>query len=353
MSHGSHRLVFMNQTGYGQKEVIVRGKPATEASIVIVVLWGILFLSMLAVACTGYVRPQLGLALRLNDRAQRIAVAKAGVQQTMWNMAHTATGAFLTLNACWTQNGGCFSNLLPVGKGVCAILAPPDAMASETNPVYGLVDEERKLNINTASNTMLERLVALVGGITSQQAAEVACAIVDWRDADGESMALGTENSYYATLHPSYACKNKPFESMDELLLVKGVSQVLFQKIASRLTVYGRGTLNINTAEACMLQCAGASEESIASIVAFRRGKDGLVETADDGVFSNKAQIVSLLSTDQMLSSADRAGLARILDVRSDCFGGRCVARLNGKQPETVVDFVFGLDGKIRYWREH
>ncbi len=141
---------------------------------------------------------------------------------------------------------------------------------------------------------------------------------------------------------------------MDELLLVKGVSQVLFQKIASRLTVYGRGTLNINTAEACMLQCAGASEESIASIVAFRRGKDGLVETADDGVFSNKAhEVYEPVKHGPNVIFGGSGGVG----AHSGCTLGlfrRPVCRpFDGKQPETVVDFVFGLDGKIRYWREH
>src|SRR5690606_37078893 len=46
----------------------------------------------------------------------------------------------------------------------------------------------------------------------------------DWLDADDEPRPLGAEIDYYSGLSPAYACKNGPLETVEELLLVRGVT---------------------------------------------------------------------------------------------------------------------------------
>src|SRR4051794_10034462 len=58
---------------------------------------------------------------------------------------------------------------------------------------------------------------------------EIAASIVDWLDADDEPRTGGAESDHYSGLNPPYRAKNGPLESLDELLLVKGVTpQLLF-----------------------------------------------------------------------------------------------------------------------------
>jgi len=47
-------------------------------------------------------------------------------------------------------------------------------------------------------------------------------ALIDWRDSDDEPSDEGAESDYYLSLEEGYQCKNGPFESLDELRLVKG-----------------------------------------------------------------------------------------------------------------------------------
>jgi DNA uptake protein ComE-like DNA-binding protein len=64
---------------------------------------------------------------------------------------------------------------------------------------------------------------------------EIADAILDWLDADDEPRAYGCERSYYSGLNPPYAPKNGAFSSVEELLLVRGVTpQMLFGPDADR-----------------------------------------------------------------------------------------------------------------------
>jgi DNA uptake protein ComE-like DNA-binding protein len=84
---------------------------------------------------------------------------------------------------------------------------------------YGPTDEAGKINLNSASLEMLLRLP----GMTS----ELAASIIDWRDEDSEISAGGAENEYYLLQPEPYNCKNSAFETVDEILLVKGASEEL------------------------------------------------------------------------------------------------------------------------------
>jgi hypothetical protein len=57
----------------------------------------------------------------------------------------------------------------------------------------------------------------------------VADAILDWLDPDDEPRELGAEVDYYSGLTPPYGAKNGPVDTVEELLLVRGVTpQLLF-----------------------------------------------------------------------------------------------------------------------------
>jgi DNA uptake protein ComE-like DNA-binding protein len=56
---------------------------------------------------------------------------------------------------------------------------------------------------------------------------EIADAIIDWIDADDLPRTNGAEDDYYTGLQPPYHCKNGPLDSLEELLLVRGVTQEL------------------------------------------------------------------------------------------------------------------------------
>lgn len=83
-------------------------------------------------------------------------------------------------------------------------------------PTFGLVDEASKLNLNTATQEMLELLPRMTP--------QLAAAIIDWRDENDEPSADGAEEETYQRLTPPYRCKNAPFESIEELRLVYGMT---------------------------------------------------------------------------------------------------------------------------------
>lgn len=81
-------------------------------------------------------------------------------------------------------------------------------------PVFGIVSEASKLNLNTATLEMLEALP----GMTT----ELAASIIDWRDTDMEITPNGAESEYYLMQDQPYHAKDGKLETMEELRLILG-----------------------------------------------------------------------------------------------------------------------------------
>jgi type II secretory pathway component PulK len=179
------------------------------------------------------------------------------------------------------------------------------------------LDEESKVNLNKAEATQWMTLP----GLTE----EAAASIQDWTDADTDERRNGAEARYYSSLTVPYQAKNKPLQSVEELLLVHGVTDAMFygtdadagrpmgaRRIAGGatfapsgtqaqtqqrglrdlLTVYGSGKININTAPAEVLKTIpGLTEQSLKSILKIRDGDDGVPGTADDHPFKTLPQV--------------------------------------------------------------
>lgn len=91
----------------------------------------------------------------------------------------------------------------------------------------GITDESSKLNLNTATEEQLLKMVTeAVADDSSAIPEEIVDAIIDWRDEDDKpnGEAVDTEGEYYRQLEKPYRVKNGPFDTVEELLLVKGVT---------------------------------------------------------------------------------------------------------------------------------
>ncbi|MGE3181929.1 MAG: hypothetical protein AB7N71_09880 [Phycisphaerae bacterium] len=88
---------------------------------------------------------------------------------------------------------------------------------------YGITPESAKLNLNTATPQQLGALIApLLTALEIENPGELIDAVIDWRDEDDDLSPNGAENDWYNTLTPPYSAKNGPFDTVEELLVVKG-----------------------------------------------------------------------------------------------------------------------------------
>jgi len=102
---------------------------------------------------------------------------------------------------------------------------------------FGLENESSRLNINALLLAELQQenggrdLLMGLPGMTP----DIADAILDWLDDDDDVREFGAELDFYSGLDPPYAPRNGPLETVEELLLVRGVTpDLLFGRDVNR-----------------------------------------------------------------------------------------------------------------------
>jgi hypothetical protein len=92
-----------------------------------------------------------------------------------------------------------------------------ETSAQGDHPVWGLVDEASKVNLNHATAAMLQNL--------PQMTANLAAAMYDWQTGSNAPPSTdGAKSQTYSGLNPPYLCKSAPYETIDELSLVYGMN---------------------------------------------------------------------------------------------------------------------------------
>jgi DNA uptake protein ComE-like DNA-binding protein len=81
---------------------------------------------------------------------------------------------------------------------------------------FGLTDEASKLNLNSATTSMVSRLPGMKVSLTD--------ALLDFLDADDVPRPEGAEQEYYNALPQPYRMHNGPLSTVEQLLLVRGFS---------------------------------------------------------------------------------------------------------------------------------
>lgn len=231
-----------------------------------------------------------------------------------------------------------------LGEGSFSMSYSSEDKDGKKKEFWGFVDEERKININavTINNEVITRLLIALG-IESNVAQSITNAILDWKDPDSTPTdpSNGAEEDYYQSSGKKYHCKNLPFDTIDELLLLKDVTPEIFHKIHAHITVYPKDAsvllININTASAVVLTALAESYSGAATntdlsdakslvdkILHARLGDDGLPQTRDDpavdlaGLGLNPKESAIFLSMQKNITTVSKYISVRIKGVESN-----------------------------------
>lgn len=125
-----------------------------------------------------------------------------------------------------------------IARGRFSLLAPSvDDEGNLGGVRYGLENESTRLNLNSllmidkTSPGAARKLLMALPNCTE----EIADAVLDWIDEDDETREFGAEVDYYSGVVPAYAPKNGPLDTVEELLLVRGITpQILFGQDINR-----------------------------------------------------------------------------------------------------------------------
>jgi type II secretory pathway pseudopilin PulG len=225
-----------------------------------ILLLVLVVVAMLALVCLGYSDLMLGerrAALTASRQSQVRTLAQSGAELVRQFLDRapadqtTAGGLF--------DNSQRFSGVLiadddtPQNRGRCSVIAPRlDGDSTVIGARYGLQDESTRINLatilqfnkkatppatpppppdtNQQSTEIAKTMLMALPGMTD----DVSDAILDWIDTDDTPRANGAESEYYNALSPGYTPRNGPPVTIEELLLVRGVTpELLFGRDAA------------------------------------------------------------------------------------------------------------------------
>ncbi|MFQ5917532.1 MAG: general secretion pathway protein GspK [Candidatus Binatia bacterium] len=98
-----------------------------------------------------------------------------------------------------------------------------------------LVDEGGKINLNLIDEATLRTIFTNLG-IQEPQRGILVDSILDWRDGDDLHRLNGAEDDYYLSLSPPYTARNGRFDTVEELLWVRGVTADIFYGLGGNIT---------------------------------------------------------------------------------------------------------------------
>ena len=171
--------------------------------------------------------------------------------------------------------------------------------------------------------TMLNLLT--LWGLTPDEANALIDKWKDWTDEDEFRTGFGgAERGDYEALGIANAPANRPFRSVSEMARVLGMEQVATLKPdwADSFTIFGDGKIDVNEADAGVLQAAtGIVPEMVEGILQQRRGPDGIEPSEDDFRFEDVSQLAgwlagSMLPSEQILAKLSTESSVKRIDSR-------------------------------------
>ncbi|HAV62772.1 MAG TPA: hypothetical protein DCY13_10440, partial [Verrucomicrobiales bacterium] len=190
-----------------------------NGSILVGLLWCVAILAVVVVSVLHGAHLDLRTAKNQGDRLQAHYLALAGVEKAkalLFLDARQRRGDRQNHTGALYDSPAEFRDV-SLGRGVFRVIKQGEGFGEI---IYGIADEESRLNLNYASAEELGRIKDL--------RPEVAAAIIDYRDRDSNVTQGGAETDEYLAMQPPYLPRNAPLRTLREALMVRGLPRELF-----------------------------------------------------------------------------------------------------------------------------
>ncbi len=325
--------------------------------VLIFAIWVLGFLTILAVGIAAGIRQKIVLLKKLDQRDRICHLLDASVKYSTLYISSQLSSS----NWVYTPNVKKNLHNNPVDLGQYSLGDDHADIAytlAEQGELFGVVDEERKINLNFTNADVLSALIEKVLGLKVEDAQKLARALLDWRQY-GESEVKGFfSDEYYSNLNEPYVKKDGNYETLDEILLVKGMTKEWYEKLIDYVTIYGDGKVNINTASAEVLSALGLDDAVIEKIFEARQGRDKIEATIDDHIFQKTFDIATETKSFTKLlpaeiRSIDSLSQKNLLTTTSYFFTARFKAHLaHDTFAKSIRCVISARENKIVYWQE-
>ncbi len=186
-------------------------------------------------------------------------------------------------------------------------------------------DENNRLGLNAflkkakTNPSLLKSLLNNKVGLEGEERDIVADSLIDWWDKDHNITGInGAENDYYESLEEPYKCRNGEIPVIEELLMVRGVNEIIFYGTAKNL---GQKIMITDEELEAFLEGTMDNQEEIEAEIQYEGDNDTKINMGLCNIFSTFSQAVSLS-----------------LNINTASFGELLI--LEGMDPETSKEII-------------
>ncbi|MBI5638928.1 MAG: general secretion pathway protein GspK [Nitrospirae bacterium] len=231
-----------------------------EGIALLMTIWVLTILTVIVLSFSYMTRTELSASLTFRHEAEKKLLAESGIERGIMEVFYRMQNLSSEGNDAWKMDG-----------------TPERVEAEDGYIIISLTDESGKVDINTTPEVILRNLLGNLG-VKLEDIDIIADSIMDWKDADDLHRLHGAENEYYMSLPNPYKSKNANIETLEELLLIRGVTpEILYgnggkKGIIDFLTVSSKtGKINVSIApKEVLLAIPGMSTEIADAIFAQR-----------------------------------------------------------------------------------
>ena len=292
-------------------------------SILVICLWTIMILSILGLGISGLVFQEIRFSKAYSRLITSLPLAKGALKTVFYSRGSDPTLTYDTQDELSKEErvSLCANN----SYGYFFV----DKKNSTDNPE--IIDESALINLNLASVEVLARLPGM-----------------------DEELAEAIINSNL-----------RPFSTINEVLLVEGISKEKFLFFKDAVTVYGSGRVNINTVSKAVLIALGLDEEMSDLILRFRRENEIKPIVAEPPVeppvepsygISNLASLLNDLRESTSLSlrqEQDLLVLLPVFDVKSEYLRFNVITYPDGQEGMHYSIIIHPSTKKVLSWNEY
>lgn len=232
----------------------------------VMVLWVLSLLTIMAASFALTMRRETTVISAIRDNAVALAVAESGLviaQQMMQDVDK---------NMRWQADGRVYS------------IQQQDAEIR-----VRVLSENGKIDINKADEALLTSLMAVTKQEIEKQQ-QLVNAILDWRDKNDLVRINGAEKMQYEDEGLAYHPANKNFQSIDELQMVLGMNNTIFQQLKPLITVYSaQKQVDVKVAAEEVLQVLGTFDQIGKGDYLSQRVENNEIQAEGDDGTSNKS----------------------------------------------------------------
>ena len=272
----------------------INSQRANNGMALVIVLWLLVLLSAIAMSFIANMRDEVKLTHNATGALQARYLAEAGIYRALAGMLDSDRRKRWPVDGAvqrFTEDGSEFA--------------------------IAVLSEAAKIDINFASAEVLYGLLN-VANVPPGTRDAIVGAILDWRDKDSLQNLNGAEDEDYARAGLVYGAKDASIASLQELRLVMGMTEAVFDNIKSQLTVHsGSGVVDVDLASTQVLAAAAGGDLEKAEQFVAQRRQQGI----------NNAQVLSYTGQAFGIAAVARTGGGAVAGVRA-------VIKVDEKKPQ-------------------